>query len=95
MIAGQGFIVAGALAEQTQLCAQLVSSVLVEHQSPCLVLQEHLALKQATYIKTTAPPVPVDTTVQVGNMAFSRVILSKKSKSILLHSTIIHLPYIY
>ncbi|KAM7413317.1 hypothetical protein PAMA_020621 [Pampus argenteus] len=64
VIVGKGFIVPGALAEQTRLCAQLVSSAPVEHQSPCPVLQGHLAPEQATRTRTTAPPVPLDTTVR-------------------------------
>lgn len=67
-IAWQGFTVTGDPAEQMRLCAQLGFSAPVEHQSPCLVLQEHSALKQATCIKTTAPPVLLDTTVMVGNI---------------------------
>lgn len=68
VIAGQGFIVTGDLAEQMRLCAQLGSSAPVEHECPCLVLQEHLALKWATHIKTTAQPAPMDTTVKVGDV---------------------------
>lgn len=68
MIAGWAFIVTGAPAKQIRLCVQLVSSAPVEHQHRCLVLQEHLALKRATRINTTAPSVPLDTTVKVGNM---------------------------
>lgn len=70
VIVGQGFIVTGALAEQTRHCAQLVSSAPVEHQSPCPVLQGHIALEQETHTRTTAPPVPPDTTVKVSSNVF-------------------------
>lgn len=83
MIAGQVIIAAGAPAEQMRLCAQLVSSAPVEHKSPCLVLQEHLALKQATHIKTTAPSAHLDTTVKVEIWI---VEFCKKSNSAFLHS---------
>ncbi|KAG7238707.1 hypothetical protein INR49_031223, partial [Caranx melampygus] len=62
--AGQGFIAAGALAEQIRLCAQLVSSAPEEHQCPCLVLQAHLALEQGTHTRRTAPCVLLGPTVQ-------------------------------
>ncbi len=67
VIAGQGFIVTGDPAEQMRLCAQLGSSARVEHQFLCRVRQEHLVLKQAIHMKTTAPPVALDITVKVGN----------------------------
>ena len=68
VIAWQGFIVTGALAEQIRLCALLVSSAPVEHRFPCLVRQEHLALREGTHTVTTAPPVPLDPTVKVGSI---------------------------
>lgn len=70
---GQDFIATGALVEQIRLCVLLVSSVPVEHQPLCLVPKEHIALKQETLIKTTAPSVPLDTTAKVGNMENSKI----------------------
>lgn len=98
--AWQGFIATGALAEQIRLYAQLVSSAPVEQQSQCHVLQEHIALKQETLIQTTAPSVPLDTTVKVGNLDFPRVTFSEKSKSIFLHLKFkhhmeIHIQFIF
>lgn len=85
MTVGQDFIVTGVLAEQTRLCALLGSSVPVEHQTLCPVPQEHMALTQGTPIKKTAPSAPLDTSVKVGNVDFSRGVFREKNKHIYLH----------